>query len=149
MKRLRAKVRRVTGNTAHWLGLPKSEGLEVQKLPAPREVEISEEEGAFFLYRLDEASCCIADTWHQTEEEAKSQANFEFDIKEDDWRRVENGSSWRPLSVSQSHPDQIRAGEPDDAEYQHPELLGIDVAAHALADQHAAIDRDHRYRRPG
>jgi len=45
-----------------------------------------EQDGAFFLFRLDPNGHCIADTWHQTLDEAKQQANFEYGIEESDWK---------------------------------------------------------------
>jgi len=48
-------------------------------------LEIEEDDGAYFLYRLDAKGACIGDTWHQTIEEAKAQAKFEFDIEDADW----------------------------------------------------------------
>ena len=81
--RLRAVVREVTGNTRHlW------HGAEASPFPDPIAVEIVEEEGAFFLFRLDESGECIADTWHETVEAAKAQAEFEYKIKNGDWREV-------------------------------------------------------------
>lgn len=66
--------------------LPTHSGVEVSELPDPVTVEIVEEDGAFFLLRLDDNGECIADTWHETVEAAKDQANFEFGVKEGDWK---------------------------------------------------------------
>ena len=89
MMRLRAIVRRVTGNTAH-LQVERSAGdFEVTPLPDPKNVEIVEQESAIYLLRLDERGECVADTWHETVEAAKAQANFEFGIEDGDWKEVE------------------------------------------------------------
>jgi hypothetical protein len=61
-------------------------------LPAPTWVELVEENGGFYLYRLDDRGHCIADTWHQTVEEAKAQANFEYEIREEDWQSSDIGT---------------------------------------------------------
>ncbi len=84
MKRLRANVRRVTGSTAHTVQTANG----VERLPDPVAVEIAAEDSAFFLYRLDGKGECIADTWHQTVDEAKAQANHEYGIEEEDWKTV-------------------------------------------------------------
>lgn len=80
--RLRATVRRLTGKTRHLLGaLP---------LPGPKTVElVVEEDGTIFLLRLDDEGQCISDTWHETVEAAKAQANFEFGIEAGDWKEAE------------------------------------------------------------
>lgn len=61
-------------------------GIEVTRLPDPIAVEVVEQDGAFFLLRLDRAGHCIADTWHETLEAAKTQANVEFAVEESDWK---------------------------------------------------------------
>jgi hypothetical protein len=86
-----ANVRRVTGRTKHYLGrivdaVPERES----EIPPPVRVEIEEGDGGFFLFRMDESGSAIADTWHLTLAEAKSQALFEFEIQEEDWVVVEN-----------------------------------------------------------
>jgi hypothetical protein len=37
------------------------------------------------LLHLDSSGGSIADTWHDSLEDAKSQARFEFEIEESDW----------------------------------------------------------------
>jgi hypothetical protein len=86
--RLRASVQNVTGQTAHFLGAPTDRAVEMLRLPDPVSVEIVEQEGAFYLLRLDRNGECLADTWHETPEAAKEQAAFEFGIKDDDWREI-------------------------------------------------------------
>ena len=66
--------------------MPAPSGIEIAPLPDPIAVEAVEQDGAFFRLRLDRAGRCIADTWHETLEAAKSQANFEFGVEEGDWK---------------------------------------------------------------
>jgi hypothetical protein len=63
--------------------------LEVTPAPDPKIVEVVEQEGAIYLLRLDDQGECVADTWHETVEAAKAQANFEFGIEDGDWKDVE------------------------------------------------------------
>jgi hypothetical protein len=46
--------------------MPAPSGIEIARLPDPIAVEVVEQDGAFFLLRLDRAGHCIADTWHET-----------------------------------------------------------------------------------
>jgi hypothetical protein len=89
--RLRAKVRSVTGKTTHLQGVPTPGAIEIAELPDPIVVEVVEQEGAFYLLRLDGGGQCIADTWHETAEAAKAQANFEYGVEEGDWKETERG----------------------------------------------------------
>src|SRR5262245_38611914 len=87
--RLRAQVRHVTGGTRHFLA--HIEGFDLvrdEEFPAPAFVEIEAVDGAFFLLYLDARGNCQTDGWHQTIEEAKAQAKYEFCIEEDDWVEV-------------------------------------------------------------
>lgn len=52
----------------------------------PLFVEIHEEDGAFYLFRLRADGVCVGDTWHVTIEEAKDQAAFEYGVGPSDWR---------------------------------------------------------------
>jgi hypothetical protein len=79
----------VTGKTTHLQGAPAGGLIEVTKLPDPKTVEVVEQDGSFFLLRLDEQGECVADTWHETIEAAKAQANFEYGIEEGDWKDAE------------------------------------------------------------
>ncbi len=77
MRRFRADVRTVTGRTIHRLGTKVPDGtLDGEILHDPIAVEIVEEDDAFYLLRLNANGECIADTWHQTLEEAKAQGLF-------------------------------------------------------------------------
>jgi hypothetical protein len=59
---------------------------EVAELPVPTWVRIEPDGDAFLLLHLDENGESFADTWHQTIEDAKAQAAFEFEIAEHDWQ---------------------------------------------------------------
>jgi hypothetical protein len=84
--RLRATVKASTGNTRHTVGeFVSGKPVPVKTLPVPARVEISEEAGAFYLLHFDAQGTCFADTWHQTLEEAKRQAEFEFGISAGEW----------------------------------------------------------------
>jgi hypothetical protein len=87
--RLRAAVRKVTGNTAHLRGMRRAGDLEMTPLPDPQAVEVVEQDGAIYLLRLDDRGECLADTWHETVEAAKAQANFEFGIEDSEWKDVD------------------------------------------------------------
>jgi hypothetical protein len=90
--RLRAKVNGSTGKTRHSIGtLIDGVPTPVEELPTSEWVEISEEDGAFYLFHLDADGVCFADTWHPTLDEAKQQASFEFGIEPEDW--IEAGPS--------------------------------------------------------
>ena len=88
--RLRANVSGATGKTRHYIGvLNDGRPTPMSELPAPAWVEISAEDGAFSLFRLDDQGVCLSDTWHQTLEEAEQQAAFEFGVASGDWADVE------------------------------------------------------------
>jgi hypothetical protein len=60
--------------------------VPVSALPIPKWVGISQEPGGFFLLYFDHNDAFITDGWHESLEGAKKQANFEFEITEDDWQ---------------------------------------------------------------
>lgn len=87
--RIKAYVNASTGKTEHYNGSAISENNDgFERVPRPKWVEISEEPEGFYLYHFNQAGECIADTWHETLEEAKEQAKFEFEIKDNDWTTV-------------------------------------------------------------
>ena len=89
--RLRARVSEATGKTRHSIGaLFDGVPTPIEDLPTPEWVEISEEDGAYYLFHLDADGVCFADTWHQSLDEAKEQAAFEFGIESNDWAEVES-----------------------------------------------------------
>ena len=73
--KLVATVQRDVGATSHTVC-----GAE---LPRARRVEIEGRAGEYFLIRYGERNEFAGDTWHQTIEEAKGQAKFEFGIEDD------------------------------------------------------------------
>jgi hypothetical protein len=83
MRKLRANVVAVTGETKHW------RAGDTQPLPPPAAVEIEAGDGGFYLLRLDAAGVCIADTWHESAERAKAQAHFEYKVDDSQWQEVE------------------------------------------------------------
>ena len=87
--RLRADVKGSTGRTTHYLATVVDDTpVPTKELPIPAWVEISEENEAFFLSYFDADGTFLTDTWHETLEKAKKQANFEFGITADEWREV-------------------------------------------------------------
>ena len=86
---LRADVREVTRRTKHFLGSV-IEGVPVatESIPSPAWVEIVSEPVGFFLLRFNSQGECIGDTWHESLEAAKKQAQLEFCIVESDWREI-------------------------------------------------------------
>jgi hypothetical protein len=51
-------------------------------------VEIEPADGAHYLLYFNTSGECLADTWHESAEQAKAQARFEFEIEESDWKEV-------------------------------------------------------------
>jgi hypothetical protein len=84
---LKAKVKRVTGKTRHAIGtLLDGRPIPVAPLPAPAWVGIASGQEGFFLLHLDLHGTCFNETWHDTLEAAKKQAQFEFEIPHDGWQ---------------------------------------------------------------
>lgn len=73
---LKARVKRITGATTHYVPGP-ARTLE--------SVRIEATEGGYLLLYLDAAGVQITDTWHETLGHAKRQAHFEFEIEDTDW----------------------------------------------------------------
>jgi hypothetical protein len=87
--RLRAAVKLVTGLAKHYSAdVVDGQVVKTDELPAPSWVEIHSEGPYFYLLRLTEDGGCITDTWHQTLDEAMSQAQFEFGLEKGDWNEV-------------------------------------------------------------
>ena len=85
---LEAKVKRATGGCVHRdATIVGGKLVDGPVMPPPARVRIEPEKGgsSFFLLYFDEAGRVMNDGWHQTLEEAKRQAKFEFEIEEDDW----------------------------------------------------------------
>ena len=85
VKHLRANIRHATRSTRHLVHGRKPEDLLAQIAW----VEIEEAgDGAFFLFRFSAAGECLADTWHESLDQAKDQARSEFAIEDGDWSEV-------------------------------------------------------------
>jgi hypothetical protein len=71
-----------TGKTRHL------QGCEV--LPAPWELRIVKylDDTGFYLFYCDDTGKEITDTYHDTLEGAMSQAEWEFEVKENEWEVV-------------------------------------------------------------
>jgi hypothetical protein len=85
--RLRAQVRRSTGNTHHHHAhLEGDEVIKDAEMGPIAWVELEpQKNGTFHLNYLDASGAYLTDTWHPTLEEAKDQARFEFEIEDRDW----------------------------------------------------------------
>lgn len=83
-----------SARTIHYEGLPAGL-LENQEdprvLPAPDVLVIEETPEGFFLYRYDREGEFGGDTWHQSLEEAKEQAGFEYGDLVEEWQEVPEG----------------------------------------------------------
>lgn len=87
--RLKADVKGATGRTKHFLGtLVEGTLVKTEQRPVPAWVEISKEGGAFYLFYFGADGTCLTDTWHQTLDEAKHQAELEFAISAAEWQPV-------------------------------------------------------------
>ena len=79
-----ASVNRATGRTLHTVAGPG--GPEAIPDPSSLKIEPPEKEGdGYLLLRLDASGTCLADTWHATLEEAKTQAEFEYEVAPSAW----------------------------------------------------------------
>lgn len=76
-----ANVSHITGKTRHRVVTREA----IYDVPAIVRVRIEPSNGAFYLFRFDASGAMVADTWHQTEDEAKAQAKWEYEIDEDAW----------------------------------------------------------------
>jgi hypothetical protein len=90
-RRLQARVRRVTGETRNFVArLEGGELVREQEIRPPTWVYIEPVEAGFLLHHMDDTDDrSLADSWHESIEGAKRQAQFEFDITEADWQWVE------------------------------------------------------------
>lgn len=85
--KLKARVRRVTGRTVHSVGsIIDGQPVSVESMPPAYWVELIEEDGHYFMYRLTESGEFAGDTWHETLQAAKAQAKSEYEIQESDWK---------------------------------------------------------------
>lgn len=79
-----AQVRNNTGKTRHRVAT--NEGL--MEVPPVVHVRIEADDIGYYLFRFDSTGEMVADTWHQTEAQAKDQARFEYMIEDGDWRKA-------------------------------------------------------------
>ena len=87
--RLRAQIKRPTGATKHYRAhIADNKVVKENELAVPAWVEIHSSNDAFLLLYFDASGVCMTDTWHATIDQAKTQAQFEFMIREEDWERV-------------------------------------------------------------
>ncbi len=87
---LRALVRTITGRVAHLRADLQADGIAVVPITHPTAVELIQQDGAAYLLRFDQKGDCVADTWHETIDAAKAQANFEFGIVDSDWKDAQS-----------------------------------------------------------
>lgn len=84
--KLCAKLSSNLSRTKHKVGEIQEDGTVVaEDLPIATQVEIVDEGNGVCLYRYDANGNCVGDTWHLTVDEAKGQAQFEYNINDDDW----------------------------------------------------------------
>ena len=87
--KLRATVRQATGATRHTYARMEHGVVVRGEYPTPAFVEIhTADDGSCFLLHFDANGRCQSDSWHETLEDAKDQADFEFRIVSDDWKQV-------------------------------------------------------------
>lgn len=85
--KLKAWVRQRTGQTVHSEGtIIDGQPEAVEGMPPAHWVELVQEDGNYFLYRLTVSGDFAGDTWHETLQGAKAQAKSEFGIQESDWK---------------------------------------------------------------
>lgn len=66
--------------TKHYVG-----GMEMQKPAELRIVTFASDKG-YYLYYCDKSGAEMTDTYHDTLDEAKEQAHFEFGVRATDWK---------------------------------------------------------------
>lgn len=75
----------------HYLGFPPevTEGEDRRTaLPFARLLLIEQRENDIFLFRFTKEGDYAGDTWHQSVEEAKKQAKFEYNVSVDSWQKI-------------------------------------------------------------
>lgn len=79
------------GKTQHYKGFPPELTGNVdlrRKMPSSAVLIIEENNDGIFLFRYTAEGACVSDTWHTSVEEAKEQAEFEFDGHISSWKEV-------------------------------------------------------------
>lgn len=88
--RLRAEVENHLRKTRHRVGGVQPDGsFAAKSLPIASWLEIVDEQEGVYLFHYDSDGVCVADTWHQSVEEAKQQAEFEFGVDREGWVKLE------------------------------------------------------------
>jgi hypothetical protein len=75
----------------HYKGFPPdlTEGRDLRiEMKPPAVLVIENARGGIFLHRYDVQANCVGDTWHQDVEEAKEQAEFEFENSLSPWVEI-------------------------------------------------------------
>ena len=75
-----------TGNTHHYFGLPDDPKRVEAPTPAMLRIVQYEDAWGFYLFYCDADGVEFADTLHETLAAAKDQAEFEFNVRPDDWQ---------------------------------------------------------------
>lgn len=72
-----ARVLRVLGTARHWIG---------DEIVSDRvcRVEIASRDDGVSLFRYDATGECVADTWHESMDDALRQAKFEYELEWED-----------------------------------------------------------------
>jgi hypothetical protein len=88
--RLRASVEKCTGSAKHYRStLVDGDVAPLELLPDPVTVEIEGNDTVgYLLLRLNRTNVCIADTWHESVEQAKDQAASEYGIPHEAWTLI-------------------------------------------------------------
>lgn len=90
MMKLRAEIKKDLGKTKHSLGhIEDGEPVDIKRLPFAKWLEIVEDKSGVYLYHYIADGECISDTWHLSVNEAMAQAEFEFQIKQTEWCKIE------------------------------------------------------------
>jgi len=70
-----------TGNTRHIL----ASGRVIEPVLTSLCIVHDEDSSGVFLFYCDDDGVALADTWHQTVDDAKAQAEFEFSVRPNEW----------------------------------------------------------------
>lgn len=82
---MRAKIQRATEKVRH--ATHGADSIDIASQVAW--VELEPADAAFYLLYFNANGDRLADTWHESAEQAKAQAQFEFEIEESDWEAVD------------------------------------------------------------
>lgn len=84
---------RASPKVIHYQGLPLELSHEDRRneYPLPRVIVLEGEEGSFMLNRFTNKKEPVGDTWHQTIDDAKHQAEYEYGDALGEWKQVPTG----------------------------------------------------------